>query len=420
MADLERYLDAATRDNTRRSYVGAVRHFEVEAGRLLPATPQQVAQYLADYADTLAVTTLRQRLAALGRWHRDHGFADPTHAPVVRQAIKGIAAVHGEQAKQAAPLALTQLGQVADWLEAATAAANKRGDAESVLRHIRDRAWLLLGFWRGFRGDELLRVQVQHLKIGPGEGMHCFLPRSKGDRENAGRSFPVPALSRWCPVAAMQDWLAASGLTEGPVFRGINRWGQLSQAAMHPNSFIRLLRGLFAQAGLPSPAEFSGHSLRRGFAAWANAQGWDMNTLMQYVGWKDVNSAMRYLDADPFSRQRIEAALPALPAPAPMLSAPPAPQTVTIDLRLSLHPLTAGGRGRSTALRMIETVCLAPFRAVRTAKDGSAFRLQIPATGEALDDTVAALLDELYRIADTHRCALEARLREVDGKRTWD
>ena len=34
MADLDSNLEAATRANTRRSYVGAVRHFEVEAGRL--------------------------------------------------------------------------------------------------------------------------------------------------------------------------------------------------------------------------------------------------------------------------------------------------------------------------------------------------------------------------------------------------
>jgi hypothetical protein len=196
MSKLDRYLEAATRANTRRSYDGALRHFEVEAGRLLPATPEQVATYLADYADTLAIATLRQRLAALGGWHRDHGFADPTRAPIVRKTLKGIAAVHGQQARQATPLALMQLGQVADWLEAATSAALARRDVAAALRHRRDRAWLLLGFWRGFRGDELLRLEVSNLTLVPNEGMHCYFPSSKGDRENAGRSFPVPALSR--------------------------------------------------------------------------------------------------------------------------------------------------------------------------------------------------------------------------------
>src|SRR3546814_3094167 len=83
-----------------------------------------------------------------------------------------------------------------------------------------------------------------------------------------------------------------------------------------------------AQSVLPSPADYSGHSRRGGFAAWADANGWYIKTLMEYVGWKDVKSAMRYLDgADPFARHRIEASLSpqitsslVLPAPG---SAPP-------------------------------------------------------------------------------------------------
>jgi integrase len=56
----------------------------------------------------------------------------------------------------------------------------------------------------------------------------------------------------------------------------------------------------------------SGHSLRRGFANWAMANGWDLKTLMEYVGWKNVQSAMRYVEAaDPFAKRRIERALPA-------------------------------------------------------------------------------------------------------------
>ena len=141
---------------------------------------------------------------------------------------------------------------------------------------------------------------------------------------------------------------------------------------------------------------------------------------MQYVGWSDVNSAMRYLDADPFSRMRIEGALPAAPASVPALPAPSAPPAVCIELRMALRPLQSGGRGRATALRVIETACLGQFQAVRTAKDGSSFRLSITEHGDLLDEVVAGILDELYQIADTYQCALEARMREIDGSRRWD
>ncbi|ACD58866.1 recombinase [Xanthomonas oryzae pv. oryzae] len=320
MADLEHYLEAATCANTHRSYASALRHFEVEWGGHLPATPDSVARYLADHAGQLATNTLRHRLAALAGWHREHGFVDPTRAPLVRKVLKGIQTLHPSVEKQAEPLQLTRLAQVDGWLAGAITAAQERGDHADALRRRRDRALVLLGFWRGFRGDELIRVQVEHLRLVTGEGMTCFLPRSKGDKRAQGNTYKVPALSRLCPVTATWEWIAAAGLSEGPLFRGIDRWGHIADEALHPNSLIPLLRRLLTCAGLPDAQEYSGHSLRRGFAGWANANGWDVKALMEYVGWRDVHSAMRYIDGgDPFARQRIEASLPgtsALPRPA--------------------------------------------------------------------------------------------------------
>src|SRR2546427_12707636 len=81
------YIEAAERENTRRSYASAIRHFEIEWKGLLPSTADAIARYLADHADTLAINTLRQRLAALSRWHMDQGFPDPTKSPLVRQVL---------------------------------------------------------------------------------------------------------------------------------------------------------------------------------------------------------------------------------------------------------------------------------------------------------------------------------------------
>lgn len=165
----------------------------------------------------------------------------------------------------------------------------------------------MLGFWRGFRGDELVHLQVENIESVPGQGMRCFLPQSKGDRKLQGRSYKVPALATLCPVTAYHDWISLSELTKGPVFRSIDRWGNINQAGLHINSLLKLMRNLFTRAGLDTPETFSSHSLRRGFAGWANANGWDVKTLMEYVGWKDIKSAMRYIDAaDPFAGQHIK------------------------------------------------------------------------------------------------------------------
>lgn len=305
------YLAAASRPNTRRSYGMALQHFEVTWGGLLPATADSVARYLAAYAGSLAVNTLKHRLAALAHWHLSHGFADPTRAPHVRAVLKGIQSHHGTREKRASPLQLTQLGQIAEGLEDAAARAAAVEDKAGELRALRDRALILLGFWRGFRGDDLIGLQVEYLRFYPGQGMSCYLAHTKADRSHAGTTFKVPALSRWCPVTAVQQWLEIADLKSGPLFRAVNRWGGLSATALHPNSLIPLLRASFAAAGLVASGTYSSHSLRRGFAGWASANGWDVKALMEYVGWKDAHSAMRYIDApDPFAQQRIEGALP--------------------------------------------------------------------------------------------------------------
>src|SRR3546814_16952346 len=92
--------------------------------------------------------------------------------------------LHPTIEKRAEPLLLGHLAQVLTWLEGAAGIAQSRGDYAGQLRHLRDRALVSLGFWRGFRGDELLRLQVEHVRIIPDQGMTCFLPRSKGDRQN--------------------------------------------------------------------------------------------------------------------------------------------------------------------------------------------------------------------------------------------
>lgn len=299
MSELDRYLQAATRDNTRRSYRAAIEHFEVSWGGFLPATSDSVARYLAAYAGELSINTLKLRLSALAQWHNSQGFADPTKAPVVRQVFKGIRALHPVQEKQAEPLQLQHLEQVVNCLALEARQAIVDEDTPALLRARRDTALILLGFWRGFRSDELCRLHVEHVQAIAGSGISVYVPRSKSDRENLGRTYQTPSLQRLCPVQAYIEWIASAALVRGPVFRSIDRWGNLSEQGLHANSVIPLLRQALERAGIAAEG-YTSHSLRRGFATWAHRSGWDLKSLMSYVGWKDVKSAMRYVEASPF------------------------------------------------------------------------------------------------------------------------
>lgn len=308
MDDVSRYVNAGTRDNTRKSYRAAVEHYEGTWGGFLPATADSIAEYLAHYAPTLALSTLKQRLAALAAWHNEQGFPDPTKAPHVRKVLKGIAELHPFKEKQAKPLQIEQLQTIDDWISARLSQADS--NTAKSLKLLRDRALILIGFWRAFRSDELTRIRVENVSVKPGVGMEIFIPRSKTDRFSQGRTYRAPGLKQLCPVTAFVDWVDAAQLTSGPAFPGINQWGHIAAQAIHPASVIAIVKAYCQHVELPGALEFSSHSLRRGLATWATANRWDTKTLMEYVGWKDVQSAMRYIEAeDPFSQQSMELSL---------------------------------------------------------------------------------------------------------------
>lgn len=68
----DRYLEASVRENTSKSYAAALAHFEVTWGGFLPTTTESVVRYIAEYADPQALSTLKQRLAALANWHQSN------------------------------------------------------------------------------------------------------------------------------------------------------------------------------------------------------------------------------------------------------------------------------------------------------------------------------------------------------------
>lgn len=430
------YLDLATRENTRRSYSAAVRHFEIEWGGLLPATTEAVARYLADQAERLSPNTLQLRLAALARWHQDQGFADPTKSAVVRKLMRGIRAASSVEERRAKPLMLSQVQSIDRWIDQQLAQAQVANDDLTERRLLRDRCLLLLGFWRGFRGDELARLRIEHLQIQPGAGMECFLSYSKTDADNRGRRFSVPALSQLCPVQATQGWLAILGKTQGAVFRKIDQWGHISSHGIRPQAVVSILRTLFQRAGINMPEAYSGHSLRRGFATFAADSGWDVSSLMQYVGWRDVKAAARYIEASPVAAQhRIEGALANLsdaslperrgraqPKLGNALADASGDVVATILVRLKLTAFNPRNhRSVPRAQQSIESLCFERYEMRRNDKQGTQYELTVRGVyATKLEETMDELIDEMHRTADTHRCVLEASVTQPETGRHWD
>ncbi|MEX6780189.1 site-specific integrase [Pseudomonas aeruginosa] len=289
-----RYRQSGKSANTERTYKAHINHYRYEWGGFLPAGEDAVCRYLATYAQSLKVSTLRQRLSALSKWHKQQGFFDPTSSSTVKQTMKGIAKEHQDRPKQAYPLTFRHLLAICDQLEAEKMAAIQAGEQGAILRTHRDLALVLVGFWQGFRSDELSRVAVENVKASRTDGISIFLSHSKTDREASGRIYEMHALRAYCPASAYIDWLQASGITSGLVFRSINRWGHLGATGIHKQSIGHIINRV-ANDLFPDEPHFSTHSLRHGFADWAVRKGWDMTMLMEHVGWRSIENAKRYM-----------------------------------------------------------------------------------------------------------------------------
>ena len=128
------------------------------------------------------------------------------------------------------------------------------------------------------------------------DGLVVTIRRSKTDQDGQGRRVGLPYGSNpaTCPVRALRAWHAASGITEGPLFRPINRHGQIQDRRLTAQSVALVVKRVAEAAGL-DPARFSGHSLRSGLATSAAAAGVSERSIMNQTGHKSVVMVRKYI-----------------------------------------------------------------------------------------------------------------------------
>lgn len=118
--------------------------------------------------------------------------------------------------------------------------------------------------------------------------------RSKTDQEGAGQEIAVPHGRHLKPVKAVLAWLAAAGITEGPVFRPVTRASTLRDARLTDQSIANIVKRYATAAGL-DPAAFSGHSLRAGFVTTAAERNVELTRIMDVTRHRDVRTVTVYV-----------------------------------------------------------------------------------------------------------------------------
>ena len=265
----------------------------------LPSTPETVALYIADRASTLASGTITRRLTSITKAHQAAGFSNSPATIrhfIVGETLKGIRRTIGT-AQHGKDLLLS--GDIRRIVAA------RRED----LLGLRDAALILVGFAGGFRRSELALIKNHDLKFSA-DGVVAGVRKSKTDQEGAGREVGVPFGSNTdtCPVRALRQWLDRAGITEGPVFRSVGRYGHVSRRGLHKDSISKLLKRAASRAGL-KVEELGGHSLRAGCVTQAAMNGVREFVIMKQTGHKTVVTLRRYIRSGEIFRENAAAGL---------------------------------------------------------------------------------------------------------------
>jgi site-specific recombinase XerD len=286
LEQVREFIRASKAENTIRGYQSDWRAFctwcEPHGLCPLPASPETVASYIAECAGRLKVGSIQRRLNAIAEAHKAVGLESPTHHAIVANTMKGIRRTKGTAPVQKAPTLTDNIRAMVD-------------ASDIGLIGIRDSALLLLGFAGAFRRSELVGLDLEDCAFGK-DGLTVTLRRSKTDQESAGRKIGIPYGSNpeTCPVRNCQAWIEQVGIATGPLFRSLNRHGQVQEGRLSGVDVARVVKKLAERAGL-DPAKYAGHSLRAGHATSAAIAGASERSIMKQTGHRSVQMVRRYI-----------------------------------------------------------------------------------------------------------------------------
>jgi site-specific recombinase XerD len=298
--------------NTRKAYQSDFKAFQAWcAGRGVPALPaaaEIVAAYLSAEADRgMKASTIGRRLAAICYAHRLAGLPLPTEVEAVRAVSRGIRRTVGIAKAPKAPatndcllaMLATQKreSQNTKWLlESQGRGHDEKGEPVGTLR---DRALLLLGFAGAFRRSELVALDVTDIEETV-EGLRVTVRGGKTDQERAGTTIAIVRGSMACPVEALKAWLIAAGITNGAIFRPVNKGGRVLSARLTAQSVALIVKEYARRAGLDA-GSFSSHSLRSGFLTSAARRGASIFKMLDVSRHRSIDTLRGYVrDAELF------------------------------------------------------------------------------------------------------------------------
>jgi len=284
-------LQNSKASNTVRAYKSDFNDFELFCAKngfkSLPSDPKIVSLYLT-YLSTkdAKISTLKRRLVSIGVIHKLKGYYLDTKHPSIIENIMGIKRRKGSIQLSKKPILISSLKKIINVIDD----QNKK-----EIKKLRDRSIILIGFSGGFRRNEIVSLDYDDLDF-VSDGLKINLRRSKTDQFGEGFTKALPYFdnTQYCPVLSLKKWIEISKITSGAVFRRFSKGSKLSENRLTDQTVALLIKEYLNLAGIDSK-NYSGHSLRSGFATSAAESGAQERSIMAMTGHKSTEMVRRYI-----------------------------------------------------------------------------------------------------------------------------
>lgn len=253
----------------------------------LPSEPKVVSLYLTHLSSTEAkISTIKRRLVSIGVIHKIKGYYLDTKHPIIIENLMGIRRRKGTIQKGKKPILINDLKKLIDVINV---------ENEPDIKKLRNKALLIIGFSGGFRRKEIVSLDIEDIEF-VFEGVKITVKRSKTDQYGEGMVKGIPHFenSLYCPVATLQKWVNISKIKKGPLFRRFLKGSILSDSRLTDQSIALIIKSYLAKIGI-DPNNYSGHSLRSGFATSAAEAGAEERSIMSMTGHKSTEMVRRYI-----------------------------------------------------------------------------------------------------------------------------
>jgi len=284
-------LQSSKANNTIRAYKSDFKDFSLfctqNGFKSLPSDPKIVSLYLTHLSTkNIKISTLRRRLVSIGVIHKLKGHYLDTKHPSIIENVMGIKRRKGSIQRGKKPLLINNLKKIINVIDYIN---------DEEIKKLRDRSILLIGFSGGFRRNEIVSLDYNDLDF-VSEGLKINLKRSKTDQfgEGSVKGLPYSEKPQYCPVVSIQRWIEITKITSGPIFRRFIKGSKLSENRLTDQSVALIIKKYLKLAGIDSK-NYSGHSLRSGFATSAAESGVEERNIMAMTGHKSTEMVRRYI-----------------------------------------------------------------------------------------------------------------------------